>query len=182
LEQARTKDLERYLITAQQTSKRAAALTHRLLAFSRRHTLVPTTTNINHLVTGMEDLVRRTMGPSITVEVVTAGGLWNTLVDPHQLENALVNLVCRPMHSLLMARINGSPLPVDAESLSPSQCVRLQFQKARRIPSVRRGSIVLASAGSSAIALFCTKTVRKREGSGLVRWLRGHAQLHPSHV
>jgi signal transduction histidine kinase len=86
LDQGRIKDLERYLTTAQQASKRAAALTHRLLAFSRRQTLVPATTNINHLVTGMEDLVRRTMGPSITVEVVTAAGLWNTLVDPHQLE------------------------------------------------------------------------------------------------
>jgi len=92
LEQGRIEDLERYLITAQQASKRAAALTHRLLAFSRRQTLVPATTNINHLVTGMEDLVRRTMGPSITVEVVTAAGLWHTLVDPHQLENALLNL------------------------------------------------------------------------------------------
>src|SRR5260370_5059375 len=49
------------------------------------------------------------------------------------------------MHSLLMARINGSPLRVDAESLSPSQCDRLQFQKARHIPSVRKGSTVLAS-------------------------------------
>jgi PAS domain S-box-containing protein len=92
LEQGRIKDLERYLITAQQAAKRAAALTHRLLAFSRRQTLVPSSTNINRLVIGMEDLVRRTVGPSITVEVVTAGSLWNTLVDPHQLENALLNL------------------------------------------------------------------------------------------
>jgi PAS domain S-box-containing protein len=92
LEQGRIKDLDRYLITAQQASKRAASLTHRLLAFSRRQTLVPASTNINRLVNGLDDLVRRTMGPAITIEVVTAGGLWNTLVDPHQLENALLNL------------------------------------------------------------------------------------------
>src|ERR1700675_1622845 len=93
-----------------------------------------------------------------------------------------LSTVCRPMDSPLMARINGSPLRVDAESLSPSQCDRLQFQKARHIPTVRRGSTVLASGGSSARALFCTKTGRKREGSMLVRWLRVHAQPRPSHV
>jgi PAS domain S-box-containing protein len=100
LDQGRIKDLERFLITAQQASKRAAALTHRLLAFSRRQTLVPAPTNINRLVTGMEDMVRRTMGPAITVEVVTALGLWNTLVDPHQLENALLNL-CLNAHDAM---------------------------------------------------------------------------------
>jgi PAS domain S-box-containing protein len=100
LDQGRIKDLERYLITAQQASKRAAALTHRLLAFSRRQTLVPAPTNINRLVSGMEDMVRRTMGPAITVEVVTAVGLWNTLVDPHQLENALLNL-CLNAHDAM---------------------------------------------------------------------------------
>jgi signal transduction histidine kinase len=92
LEQGRIKDLDRYLITAQQATKRAAALTQRLLAFARRQTLSPTATNINRLVSGMEELICRTMGPQITVEVVTSAGLWNTRVDPFQLENALLNL------------------------------------------------------------------------------------------
>ena len=78
--------------------------------------------------------------------------------------------------SLPTIRINGSSLRVVAESLSPSQCVCLRFQKARRIPSARRGSVFLANGGSSAIAPFCSKTVRKRGGSALVRWLGGHAQ------
>ena len=90
--QGRTGDLGRYIAVAQGASKRAAALTHRLLAFARRQTLDPKPTDVNRLVASMEELVRRTMGPAITVEVVAAGGLWTTLVDVHQLENALLNL------------------------------------------------------------------------------------------
>ena len=90
--QGRYADLERYALAAQGAAKRAASLTHRLLAFSRRQTLDPKPTDINRLIGGMEDLVRRTVGPEIEVEVVTAGGLWPTLVDPNQLENALLNL------------------------------------------------------------------------------------------
>ncbi len=92
VEQGRTKEIDRYINAAQGAAKRAAALTHRLLAFSRRQTLDPKPTNLNRLVAGMEELVRRTMGPGISVEMITAGGLWNTLVDPNQLENALLNL------------------------------------------------------------------------------------------
>ena len=90
--QGRLNDVERYSIAAQGAAKRAAALTHRLLAFSRRQTLDPKPTDVNRLVSGMEDLVRRTVGPAIEVEVVEAVGLWATLVDPNQLENALLNL------------------------------------------------------------------------------------------
>jgi signal transduction histidine kinase len=92
LEQGRISEAERYIIAAQGASQRAATLTHRLLAFSRRQTLDPKPTNINRLVAGMEELIRRTMGPAITVEFVAAGGLWNSLVDQNQLENALLNL------------------------------------------------------------------------------------------
>ncbi len=90
--QGRIKDVDRYVTAAQGAARRAAALTHRLLAFSRQQTLDPRPTDVNRLVVGMEELVRRTMGPGIRVEVVTAGGLWNSLVDPGQLENALLNL------------------------------------------------------------------------------------------
>ena len=92
LAQGRTTDLERYIVAAQGAARRAAALTHRLLAFSRRQTLAPKATDANRLVAGMEDLIRRTIGPQVALEVVTAGGLWPTLVDPPQLENALLNL------------------------------------------------------------------------------------------
>ena len=72
---------------------RAAALTHRLLAFSRRQTLDPKPTDVNQLVRGMEELFRRTVGPAIQVETKLAGELWPALCDPNQLENALLNLV-----------------------------------------------------------------------------------------
>ena len=84
--------VQRYVAAAQGAARRAAALTHRLLAFSRRQTLDPKSTDVNRLVVDMEDLVRRTVGPSIHVEIAQAGGLWPTLVDPNQLENALLNL------------------------------------------------------------------------------------------
>jgi signal transduction histidine kinase len=92
LSQGKADSVDRYITTAQEAVKRAAALTHRLLAFSRRQALEPKPTNVNRLVTGMEELIRRTVGPAIHVEVVGAGGLWTTLVDPNQLENALLNL------------------------------------------------------------------------------------------
>ncbi|MDP4004227.1 PAS domain-containing sensor histidine kinase [Methylobacterium sp. NEAU K] len=92
LSQGRVMDVDRYINAAQGASKRAAALTHRLLAFSRRQTLDPKPTDVNRLVAGLEELIRRTVGPSVTVEVVGAPGLWPALVDPPQLENALLNL------------------------------------------------------------------------------------------
>ena len=90
--QGRINDVDRYVNAAQGAAKRAAALTHRLLAFSRRQTLDPKPTDVNRLIKGMEDLIQRTVGPEITLESVGAGGLWPTLVDPGQLENALLNL------------------------------------------------------------------------------------------
>ena len=90
--QGRVADVERYLMAAQGAAKRAAALTHRLLAFSRRQTLSPRPTDVNRLAIDMEELIRRTVGPAISLEMVAKGGLWSTLVDPNQLENALLNL------------------------------------------------------------------------------------------
>lgn len=90
--EGRTTGIERYLSAAQESSRRAAALTQRLLAFSRRQTLDPRPIDMNRLVAGMEDLLRRTVGPAIHVEVVQAGGLWTAQIDASQLENALLNL------------------------------------------------------------------------------------------
>nr|WP_302474503.1 PAS domain S-box protein [Roseococcus sp. MDT2-1-1] len=84
--------IERYTTIAITSANRAAALTHRLLAFSRRQPLDPKPVSANRLVTGMEELLRRTIGEAIRLEMVTAGGLWQTLCDPHQLESAILNL------------------------------------------------------------------------------------------
>jgi len=90
--QGRLTELDRYLQTAQMSAKRAASLTHRLLAFSRRQTLDPKPTDINKLIYGMDELVRRTVTPAVTVKLADAPGLWRVFADPHQLENALLNL------------------------------------------------------------------------------------------
>ncbi|MDQ1192035.1 PAS domain S-box-containing protein [Brevundimonas vesicularis] len=90
--QGRHAEVERFTVAAQGATKRAAALTHRLLAFSRRQTLDPKPTDPNRLIRGMEDLVRRTTGPGVEVEVVAGAGLWPVLIDAHQLENAVLNL------------------------------------------------------------------------------------------
>jgi PAS domain S-box-containing protein len=92
LKQGRIADLPRYIGAAQTASGRAAALTHRLLAFARRQPLDPKPIDINRLVAGMEDLIRGTVGPGVQVEVAGAAGMLPTLVDPNQLENALLNL------------------------------------------------------------------------------------------
>ena len=85
-------DVDRYMTAAQGAVKRAAGLTHRLLAFSRRQTLDPKPTDVNRLVSGMQDMIQRTVGPGIPIEVVGASTAWPALVDPSQLENALLNL------------------------------------------------------------------------------------------
>ena len=90
--QGRTGEIDRFMMAAKGAVRRAAALTHRLLAFSRRQTLDPKPTDANRLVADMEELVRRTIGPGIQLSVAGASGLWSTLVDPNQLENALLNL------------------------------------------------------------------------------------------
>ena len=90
--QGRTDALDRYMAAAKAAVKRAAALTHRLLAFSRRQTLAPKPTDVNQLIADMEELVRRTVGPGVALEVIGARDLWPTLIDPNQLENALLNL------------------------------------------------------------------------------------------
>ncbi|GJD65906.1 hybrid sensor histidine kinase/response regulator [Methylobacterium frigidaeris] len=71
---------------------RGAKLASQLLAFARRQPLEPKVINIGRLVQGMDDMLRRTLGEEVEIETVVAGGLWNTLVDPDQIENAILNL------------------------------------------------------------------------------------------
>ncbi|MBU2349914.1 MAG: PAS domain S-box protein [Alphaproteobacteria bacterium] len=92
LSEGRLGGMERYIEAAQGSAQRAASLTQRLLAFSRRQTLDPRATDVNRLIAGMEELIRRSVGPNVELEVVGAGGLWTTRIDQPQLENALLNL------------------------------------------------------------------------------------------
>ena len=92
LRQDRTDEIERYIAVAQGATRRAAALTHRLLAFSRRQTLAPRATCVNTMVDGLLDMIRRTVGPGVRVEPDYGDAPWTALVDQSQLENALLNL------------------------------------------------------------------------------------------
>ncbi|WP_026190788.1 PAS domain-containing protein [Methylobacterium sp. WSM2598] len=90
--EGRTENLSRYAGLAMTSAQRAAALTHRLLAFSRRQPLESRPVDVNRLVNSMDELLRRTLGEQVRLEIVVAGGLWLTLCDPNQLENAVLNL------------------------------------------------------------------------------------------
>ncbi|WP_218915875.1 PAS domain-containing protein [Sphingomonas jaspsi] len=92
LQQGRIEAVEKYLIAGKSATRRAAALTHRLLAFARRQTLTPSPTNLNDALADLCDLIRRTVGPEIEVELVATKGIWTTLVDQNQFENAILNL------------------------------------------------------------------------------------------
>ncbi|MGJ7582704.1 PAS domain-containing protein [Variovorax sp. RHLX14] len=84
--------IDRYVDIGQTATKRAAALTHRLLAFSRQQTLEPKVISVNRLIGDFEVLIRRTIGPEISLEAVTGIDIWPVSVDPSQLENAVLNL------------------------------------------------------------------------------------------
>ncbi len=91
-EQGRPGSVARHLAAAHKSVQRAAALTRRLLTFARQLPLDPTLANMDTLAVGMEELIRRTVGPSIQVEVRLGDGSWLVLCDEGQLENALLNL------------------------------------------------------------------------------------------
>jgi two-component system NtrC family sensor kinase len=84
--------VQRLLESARQASERAAILVQRLLAFSRQHPQEVKAVDINRLVQSMSELLRRTIGETVSVETVLGGGLWKIAVDPNQLENAIINL------------------------------------------------------------------------------------------
>ena len=84
--------LNRALANAMRGAQRAAALTSRLLAFSRRQALEPKPIDINKYLAGATDFLQRSLGEKIQIETVGAAGLWQVEVDPNQLEAALVNL------------------------------------------------------------------------------------------
>jgi PAS domain S-box-containing protein len=92
MKQGRLESIGRYITAATTSANRAAALTHRLLAFARRQPLDPKPVDANRLVTSMEDLLRRTISESIELQIAPSENLPLTLCDPNQLESAILNL------------------------------------------------------------------------------------------
>ena len=111
---------------------RGAKLASQLLAFGRRQPLEPKVVNLGRLLRNMDDLLRRALGEQIEIETVVSGGLWNTLVDPSQIENAILNLAINARDAMN----DGGRLTIEAsnaflddtyvrqhEDLSPGQYV-----------------------------------------------------------
>ncbi|WP_422017215.1 ATP-binding protein [Reyranella sp.] len=92
ISQGRLGDLDRFITGAMTSANRAAALTHRLLAFARRQPLDPRPVHVNPLIGSMEELLRRTLGERIDLDLKLAGRLWLTRCDANQLESAILNL------------------------------------------------------------------------------------------
>ena len=107
--QGRTAELDRFITSAMASTNRASALTHRLLAFSRRQPLDPRSVRVNPLVASMEELLRRTLSERIGLELVLAGGLWLTLCDRNQLESAILNLAINARDAMP----NGGKLTIE---------------------------------------------------------------------
>jgi len=83
---------ERYLKSAIEAVTRGGKLSSQLLAFARKQPLQPAVVNLGRVVRDMEDLVQRALGETIEVEMIVSGGLWNATLDPHQIENVILNL------------------------------------------------------------------------------------------
>jgi len=86
-------NIQPFMQAALEGAHRGGALTQRLLAFARKQLLEPRPVDANKLVSGMSDLLRRTLGEAVQTEVVLAGDLWRIHADAHQLETTILNLV-----------------------------------------------------------------------------------------
>jgi len=185
LRQGRVTELDRYLQVAQGAAKRAASLTHRLLAFSRRQTLDPKPTDVNQLVFGMGELIRRTVGPAVAVTVAAAPALWPVRVDPNQLESALLNLCINSRDAMP----DGGSLIVETSNLVLDESGAKELE-------LRAGEYVLmcvSDTGGGMTAdvverafdpFFTTKPIGEGTGLGLsmvygfVRQSGGQARIH----
>lgn len=110
------------LDSAHNAAQRAAALIHRLLAFSRQQTLQPCPTNVSELVSGMLELISRTIGPHITLSCCCSEAAWAVRIDPPQLESALLNLCINARDALAaggMIRITLDNLQIPPERAEP---------------------------------------------------------------
>jgi signal transduction histidine kinase len=166
--QGRLNDIDKYMLIAQDAAKRATALTHRLLAFSRRQTLDPRPTEVNALIAGMSELIQRTVGPSIRLKTVVAADLWPALVDASQLENALLNLC-----------INARDAMPDGGSITVETANRTLDAESARVREMPEGqylclSVADTGTGMSAEVIakafdpfFTTKPLGQGTGLGL---------------
>ena len=182
LNQGRTENVARYIDAAMTSANRAAALTHRLLAFARRQPLIPKSVDVNRLVVSLEDLLRRTIGETIDLGIVAANDLWSTLCDPNQLESALLNLAINARDAmpdggrLAIATSNArlGSVTADAPALSPGDYVCISVTDT----GVGMSAEVAARAFDP---FFTTKPIGHGTGLGL-SMIYGFARQSNGHV
>ena len=178
--------LQRAVDHAFRGAERAAVLTQRLLAFSRRQPLAPKTIDPNKLVAGMSEMLHRTIGEAIAIETVHASGLWRVEVDPNQLENAILNLAVNSRDAM----VNGGKLTIEAAN------THLDRDYAERHSGVVAGQYVVICVSDSGSGMdaataerafdpfFTTKEVGKGTGLGLsmvygfVKQSGGHLKIY----
>ena len=170
-----------------EATRRAATLTQRLLAFSRRQPLDPKPIDANKLVAGMSELLRRTLGEAVVLETVLAGGLWRSQADPNQLENAILNLAVNARDAMpdggkltietANARLDEAYVEALAEPVPPGQYVLVAV-------SDTGTGMDKATLEKVFEPFFTTKEVGKGTGLGLsqvygfVRQSNGHVRIY----
>jgi PAS domain S-box-containing protein len=182
LAQGRTDNAPRYINAAMTSANRAAALTHRLLAFARRQPLIPKNVDVNALVESLEDLLRRTIGETIDLQITAPDDLWCTLCDPNQLESALLNLAINARDAmpdggrLAISTANARIGSVTAETpaLSPGDyvCIAVTDSGVGMSPEV---------AARAFDPFFTTKPIGQGTGLGL-SMIYGFARQSNGHV
>lgn len=178
--------LRRAADNAMAGAKRAATLTQRLLAFSRRQPLAPTPIQPNKLVGGMSELLHRTLGETIELETVLASGLWRVEADANQLENAILNLAVNARDAML----DGGKLTIETANTHIDRLYAVQNAE------VAPGQYVLISVSDTGTGMdedtlkhvfepfFTTKEVGKGTGLGLsmvygfVKQSGGHVKVY----
>ena len=178
-------DVDRFIQGAIDGANRAAALTQRLLVFSRQQPLAPEPVNLNKLVASMIDLLGRTLGEQIRMETVLPAGLWQVRVDPVQLESAILNLSVNARDAMP----DGGKLTIETSNASVDDA----FAKQYAIPAGQYVLIAVADAGAGMSPdvlakafdpFFTTKGVGKGTGLGLsqvygfVRQSGGHVKIY----
>ncbi|MGN6315234.1 PAS domain S-box protein [Trinickia sp.] len=179
-------DLQRFVDNALRGADRAANLTRRLLAFSRRQTLDAKPTDIGKLVSGMSDLLRRTLGEAIAIETVNAAELWRVSIDSNQLESALLNLAVNARDAMP----SGGKLTIET-----ANC-KLDEAYVSRFDGVEPGPYVMIAVSDTGMGMtkevierafepfFTTKEVGHGTGLGLsqvygfVKQSGGHVRVY----
>jgi signal transduction histidine kinase len=184
--QGRYGEIERYTTLAKTSANRAASLTHRLLAFARRQPLDPKPVNVNQLVASMEELLRRSIGEQIRLDIVKGDGLWSTFCDPHQLESALLNLAINARDAMP----DGGVLTIETAN------AHLDARYAAELRDVAPGQYVALAVSDTGVGMspavqarafdpfFTTKPIGQGTGLGLsmvygfARQSEGHAHIY----